>query len=215
MKTIISGLLVITAFLGLQACAQSNKTNLKDKNTKNIDMTNTETITLGSGCFWCTEAIYQRLEGVVKVTSGYSGGHIENPTYEQVCDKTTGHAEVCQIHFNESLISFEEILKVFFFIHDPTSLNRQGDDVGTQYRSVVFYHDVPQKDKTQRIIDKLSQEKVYSRAIVTEVSSFTSFYPAESYHQDYFAQNGTEPYCQMVVKPKFEKFEKAFRQVLK
>ena len=171
--------------------------------------------TLGAGCFWCVEACFARLLGVEKVVSGYSGGDASRITYKEVCKGDTNHAEVCQIHFNESLISFEEILKVFFFIHDPTSLNRQGDDVGTQYRSVVFYHDVPQKDKTQRIIDKLSQEKVYSRAIVTEVSSFTSFYPAESYHQDYFAQNGTEPYCQMVVKPKFEKFEKAFRQVLK
>ena len=184
MKTIISGFLLITAFLGLQACAQSNKTNLKDKNPKNIDMTNTETITLGSGCFWCTEAIYQRLEGVVKVTSGYSGGHIENPTYEQVCDKTTGHAEVCQIVYDTTKISLDDILAVFWKTHDPTTPNQQGNDVGPQYRSAVFYHNEHQKEVAEKYKAELTAAKAWDKPIITEITAFTKFYSAESYHQN-------------------------------
>ncbi len=171
--------------------------------------------TLGAGCFWCVEACYAKLLGVDKVVSGYSGGDANRTTYKEVCKGETKHAEVCQVHFNETVISFEEILKVFFFIHDPTSLNRQGDDIGTQYRSVIFFHDASQKEKAQDVIKKLTDAKVYSREIVTEVSPFSNFFPAEDYHQDYFNQNGTEPYCQLVVKPKVEKFEKAFRESFK
>lgn len=171
--------------------------------------------TLGAGCFWCVEACYAQLLGVDKVVSGYSGGDASRITYKEVCKGDTKHAEVCQVHFHESIISFEEILKVFFFIHDPTSLNRQGNDIGTQYRSVIFFHDESQKEKAQAVIKKLAAEKVHTQDIVTEVSPFSNFFPAEDYHQDYFAQNGTEPYCQLVVKPKFDKFEKAFRASFK
>jgi peptide-methionine (S)-S-oxide reductase len=171
--------------------------------------------TLGAGCFWCVEACFTRLKGVEKVVSGYSGGDSSRITYKEVCQGDTKHAEVCQVHFDDSLISFEDILKVFFFIHDPTSLNRQGDDVGTQYRSVVFYHDDHQKNKVSSIIQSLEKEAVYSRPIVTEVSRFETFFPAENYHQSYFQLNGSEPYCQFVVKPKYEKFEKAFQSALK
>ncbi len=171
--------------------------------------------TFGAGCFWCTEAQFQQLKGVVTVESGYSGGHVENPTYKAVCSGTTGHAEVTQIRYDPSVISFDELLEAFFISHDPTQLNRQGNDVGTQYRSVVFYHSEEQKEKANYYIDKLDQEKAYSSKIVTEVSPFTVFYKAEDYHQDYYSLNKSEPYCMFVVKPKLEKFQKVFSKKLK
>jgi peptide-methionine (S)-S-oxide reductase len=215
MKSIIPILLVLTAFIGLQACAQSNKNNKKEKSTKNIDMTNTETITLGSGCFWCTEAIYQRLEGVVKVTSGYTGGHIENPTYEQVCDKTTGHAEVCQIVYDTTKISLDDILAVFWKTHDPTTPNQQGNDVGPQYRSAVFYHNEHQKEVAEKYKVELTVAKAWDKPIITEITAFTKFYAAESYHQNYFNDNANQGYCRYVIGPKVEKFEKVFKAKLK
>ncbi len=178
-------------------------------------MTNTETITLGSGCFWCTEAIYQRLEGVVKVTSGYSGGHIENPTYEQVCDKTTGHAEVCQIVYDTTKISLDDILAVFWKTHDPTTPNQQGNDVGPQYRSAVFYHNEHQKEVAEKYIAELTAAKAWDKPIITEVTAFSKFYAAESYHQNYYNNNTYQGYCRYVIGPKLEKFEKVFKDKLK
>ncbi len=174
-----------------------------------------ETATLGGGCFWCTEAIYKELKGVVDVKPGYSGGIVKNPTYEEVCTGNTGHAEVAQITFDPEVTSFSDILEVFFMTHDPTTLNRQGNDVGTQYRSVIFYHSEKQKETAEKVIKLFEEEKVYNKPIVTEVTPFTAFYPAEKYHQDYFEKNPNQPYCQYVIVPKIEKFRKIFKDQLK
>lgn len=175
----------------------------------------TETATLGGGCFWCTEAIYRALKGVESVESGYSGGHVKNPSYQDVCTGETGHAEVIQIKFNPQVISYGEILEVFFQTHDPTSLNRQGADVGTQYRSVIFYHSPQQKEQAENYIALLNKENVFGKPLVTEVNAFGHFYKAEAYHQNYFANNRTQGYCQFVIVPKLEKFKKIFRTKLK
>jgi methionine-S-sulfoxide reductase len=174
-----------------------------------------DTITLGGGCFWCVEAVYEMLDGVKKVESGYSGGTVKNPSYREVCTGRTGHAEVAQISFDNSKTSLEEILKVFFTVHDPTSLNKQGDDTGPQYRSVIFYRNDHQRDVAKSIIDDLNNEHVYLRPIVTELAPFATFYKAEDYHQDYYNQNKQEPYCRLVIQPKLEKFEKLFKDRLK
>ena len=174
-----------------------------------------ETITLGGGCFWCVEAVYGKLDGVLDVVSGYSGGTAINPTYSQVCTGLTGHAEVVQITFDNSKTSIESILKVFFTVHDPTTLNRQGNDIGTQYRSVIFYGKGSQKEAALNIIAALNKEKVYSNLIVTEVLPLIVFYKAEDYHQDYYEQHKEEPYCSLVIQPKMEKFEKLFEDFLK
>lgn len=171
--------------------------------------------TLGAGCFWCIEACYKELKGIISVTSGYAGGHVLNPTYKQVCEGTTGHAEVARIVYDENQISFTELLKVFWFIHDPTQLNRQGNDVGTQYRSVIFYHDDDQKKCATEYKDKLTQEQVWDRPIVTEISELPVFYPAEEYHQDYLELNPGNAYCQSIVRPKVDKFKKVFEAQLK
>ena len=171
--------------------------------------------TLGGGCFWCTEAIYLELIGVVDVKPGYSGGHVKNPTYNEVCEGTTGHAEVVQITFDPEVVSFSEILEVFFMTHDPTTLNRQGNDVGPQYRSAIFYHNDEQKEVAERVIDLFEKEEVYSKPIVTEVTGFDKFYVAEDYHINYYARNKTQGYCQFVVAPKLEKFKKIFKDQLK
>lgn len=171
-----------------------------------------ETATFGGGCFWCVEAVFQRVDGVVKVVSGYAGGHVPNPTYEQVCTKTTGHAEVCQITFDPSVVSFEELLLVFFKTHDPTTPNQQGNDHGPQYRSVVFYDGDAQREATEKMIAKLTEEKVYRKKIVTEVSPLPEFYSAENYHQNYFKLNPQQGYCRMIIQPKVEKFEKLFKE---
>jgi len=174
-----------------------------------------ETVTLGGGCFWCLEAIYQDLQGVEGVRSGYSGGTTENPTYEEVCRGTTGHAEVVQIEFDPARISFREILEVFFATHDPTTLNRQGGDVGTQYRSVVFCHSPEQEKSTRELMAELDREGIWDGPIVTEVTSFSAFYPAEDYHEDYFRRNPLQPYCQAVIHPKLAKFRARFSEKLK
>jgi methionine-S-sulfoxide reductase len=174
-----------------------------------------DTITLGGGCFWCVEAVYEMLDGVVKVESGFSGGTVKNPSYREVCTGSTGHAEVAQITFDGSKTSIDEILKVFFTVHDPTSLNRQGDDVGTQYRSVIFYRNSHQHDIAKSIIDQLNSNNVYPKPIVTQLVPFSHFYKAEDYHQDYYNQNKDAPYCRMVIQPKLEKFEKLFKDRLK
>jgi peptide-methionine (S)-S-oxide reductase len=174
-----------------------------------------EKATLGGGCFWCTEAVYLELKGVTDVKPGYSGGHVKNPSYKEVCAETTGHAEVVQITFDPEVVSFTEILEVFFVTHDPTSLNRQGNDVGTQYRSAIFYHSEKQKQIAEQIIDNLEKEKAYNKRIVTELTPFDVFYVAEDYHINYFARNKNQPYCQFVVAPKVEKFRKVFKEKMK
>ncbi|MCA9230669.1 MAG: peptide-methionine (S)-S-oxide reductase MsrA [Planctomycetales bacterium] len=173
-----------------------------------------ETVTLGSGCFWCTEAVFDELQGVHSVTSGYSGGKKENPTYEEVCTGFTGHAEVIQVAFDPQQLSFAEVLEVFWKTHDPTTLNRQGADTGTQYRSVVFYHTDEQKQLAEQYKEKLDKSGAFSNPIVTEISPFTKFYPAENYHQEYFQRNGRQPYCQAVIQPKLDKFREAFADKL-
>jgi methionine-S-sulfoxide reductase len=174
-----------------------------------------DTITLGGGCFWCVEAVYEMLDGVIKVESGYSGGKVKNPSYREVCTGSTGHAEVAQITFDSSKTSLDEILKVFFTVHDPTSLNKQGADVGTQYRSVIFYRNDHQRKIAKSIIDDLNNDHVYLKPIVTQLDPFTVFYKAEDYHQDYYNQNKEAPYCRLVIQPKLEKFEKLFKDRLK
>jgi peptide-methionine (S)-S-oxide reductase len=175
----------------------------------------TEKATLGNGCFWCTEAVFGALKGVISVVSGYSGGHVENPDYKSVCTGNTGHAECLQIEFNPKEISYEELLEVFWKTHDPTSLNRQGNDIGTQYRSVIFFHDDTQEKIAKSYKEQLEKSGTYSKPIVTIIEPFTQFFPAENYHQGYFALHGEEPYCHLVVRPKVEKFKKEFIQKLK
>ncbi len=177
--------------------------------------TKTETATFGTGCFWCTEAIFQELKGVLKVTSGYSGGQTANPSYEEVCSGSTGHAECLQIVYDPSIISFEELLEVFWESHDPTSLNKQGNDFGTQYRSAIFFHDEAQKEKAEHYKAELNKSGAYEKPIVTEITAFIKFYPAEDYHQRYFNNHGSQPYCYFVIRPKVEKFEKVFKSKLK
>jgi peptide-methionine (S)-S-oxide reductase len=171
--------------------------------------------TLGAGCFWCIEACYKDLKGIVSVTSGYAGGHVDNPTYKQICNGDTGHAEVARVVYDESIISFDELLEVFWFVHDPTQLNRQGNDIGTQYRSVVFYHDADQKEKALTYKAKLTEEHVWENPIVTEISPISNYFPAEDYHQNYLELNPGNAYCQAVVRPKYEKFKKVFAEKLK
>jgi peptide-methionine (S)-S-oxide reductase len=175
----------------------------------------TDTATFGNGCFWCTEAIFQQLNGVVKVTSGYSGGHVANPTYEEVCAKKTGHAEALQIVFNPAIITFDELLEAFWQTHDPTTLNRQGNDVGPQYRSVIFYHNSLQQQRAGYFMQELEKNKAFNAPIVTAIEPFTNFFAAENYHQNYYNTHGNEPYCNFVIRPKLEKFEKAFKNKLR
>lgn len=215
MKFIIT-IFSLFSFIG---CNQAkNQTAEKDtsKKVKRSNMnTHLEVATFGGGCYWCIEAVFQRLEGVEKVESGFSGGQVKNPTYKEVCTGTTGHAEVIQITFDTTKTSFEEILKVFFTMHDPTTLNRQGNDIGTQYRSAVFYHNDEQKKAAEEIIAALNTSKAYPNPIVTEVSKLDVFYKAEDYHQNYYNENSDEGYCRFVIQPKIEKFEKVFKDRLK
>lgn len=172
-----------------------------------------ETATIGGGCFWCLEAIFNELRGVNKVVSGYSGGIVPDPSYSQVCTGTTGHAEVIRIEFDPKIVSFRELLEVFFIIHDPTTLNRQGQDVGTQYRSVIYYHTPEQKEIAEEEIARLKAEKIHDAPIVTEVKPFEAFYPAEEYHQKYFEREHDQPYCRVVIAPKLEKFRRKYTAI--
>ncbi|NLT67018.1 MAG: peptide-methionine (S)-S-oxide reductase MsrA [Acidobacteria bacterium] len=183
-------------------------------NDREATMT-TMVATFGSGCFWCTEAVFERLAGVKEVVSGYSGGHVDNPTYEQVCSGTTGHAESVQITYNPAEVSYDQLLEVFWKTHDPTTRNRQGNDIGPQYRSVIFYHDEEQRKLAQSYKDKLEAEGIWDRPIVSEIVPFTRFWPAEDYHQGYYDNNPTKPYCSVVITPKIEKFESVFKDRLK
>lgn len=178
-------------------------------------MANIETATLAAGCFWCVEAVFDDLIGVEDVVSGYSGGHTDNPTYQQVCSETTGHAEVVQIKFDPAQLSFTDLLRVYFTVHDPTTLNRQGNDIGSSYRSAIFYHDGAQREAAEQVIAEITAEAIYPNPIVTEVTAFDKFWPAENYHQEYFANNPNQPYCAAVVAPKVAKFRQKFVSRLK
>jgi len=177
--------------------------------------TNLQTATLAGGCFWCLEAVFDEVKGVQGVESGYAGGHVNNPSYRAVCNGDTGHAEVVQVHFDPTIVSYHDLLNVFFAIHDPTTLNRQGNDTGTQYRSAIFYHNDEQKMVAEELIKSLTAQKIFDRPIVTEVSKLDKFYMAEDYHQEYFARNPYQPYCMAIVSPKVSKFRKHFLELLK
>lgn len=222
MKTISAyPILAMALLFTMQACGQKqSKTNTVNANQKKsehmIETGTLDTITLGGGCFWCVEAIYQRLNGVESVASGYSGGQVKNPAYREVCNGTTGHAEVVQITYNPAVVSLEEILKVFFTVHDPTTLNRQGNDVGTQYRSAIFYRTEEQKRIAEEVKSGLDKSGAFDAPIVTEITPFDKFYKAEDYHQNYYNENkNSNSYCQFVIVPKVEKFEKYFSDKLK
>lgn len=215
----LGGLLCLT----FVSCAQRRDTPPDKENNHKLTAMNTndpangrlDTATFGEGCFWCTETMFQQLKGVEKVESGYSGGHVADPSYELVCTGTTGHAEVCNILYDPSVISYDELLQAFWESHDPTTLNRQGNDVGTQYRSVIFYHNDEQRSKAENYKKKLDASGAWNSPIVTAIEPFHNFYPAENYHQDYYNNNRSQPYCQFVIRPKLEKFRKVFKEELK
>jgi peptide-methionine (S)-S-oxide reductase len=210
----------------LTSCAQktspNNNTPATTEQKKDMEPLNnpalpaTETATFANGCFWCTEAIFEQLDGVISATSGYTAGETKNPTYKEVCSGTTGHAECLQIIYDPAKISFDELLEVFWQTHDPTTLNRQGADVGTQYRSGIFYHNEEQKEKAEKYKAELNKSGAFNNPIVTEITPFSVFYPAEDYHQQYYElNNNTNPYCRVVIQPKLEKFQKVFKDKLK
>ena len=209
--------ILLIAFLTISCFGLSNEKELKKEviEANNKFMENIEYATFGGGCFWCTEVIFEQLEGVFKVESGYSGGHIKNPAYREVITGRTGHAEAIQISYDPTVLSFEELLEIFFNTHDPTTLNRQGNDRGTQYRSAVFYHNEAQQLAANTMINALDKAEVFPDKIVTEVTEFDAFYVAEDYHQDYFINNSNQPYCQYVINPKLEKFQKQYKDKLK
>lgn len=202
---------------GMISCGQSQTIENRNptESKKAMGSGKIEVATLGAGCFWCVEAAFMQLNGVESAKSGYSGGHIKNPSYKEVCNGNTGHAEVVQIKFDPTIISFAEILEVFFTMHDPTQMNRQGNDIGTQYRSAVFYHNEEQKQIALKAIEAANETHTWSNPVVTEVTAFEAFYPAEDYHDNYYNLNKDQPYCSMVITPKMEKFKKKFHDKLK
>lgn len=208
-------LISLVSFSTVVAC-NSEKNYQIMSTSLNSAMEKVDTATFGTGCFWCTEAIFEQLNGVVRVTSGYMGGSKQNPTYEEVCSGATGHAECVQVQYEPTKISYDELLEVFFQVHDPTSLNRQGADVGTQYRSAIFYHTPAQKEKAEYYKKEVNKSGAYEKPIVTEITGASVFYPAEDYHQEYYQNNkNTNPYCSIVIRPKLEKFQKVFGKKLK
>ena len=211
--------LILSLFVAasLSACGQKTETQKQPSTATNLKPTNSkmETATFANGCFWCTEAVFQQLKGVQSVASGYMGGQVDNPTYKQVCTGETGHAECLQIIFDPAVITFDELLEVFWKTHDPTTLNRQGNDSGTQYRSAVFYHSENQKVLAEKYKKEINESGAYSKPIVTEISPASKFYKAEDYHQNYFLENGEQPYCHFVIQPKMEKFRKIFKEKIK
>ena len=212
--------IIVTSLIFLiigNSCGQKGKT-IKDTNMTNESTTNKpglQLATFGSGCFWCTEAVFQNVEGVEKVESGYTGGSVKNPTYKEVCSGLTGHAEVIQLTYDPKKVSYDELLEIFWKTHDPTTLNKQGADVGTQYRSAIFYHNDEQKKLAESYKEKLDNSGAFNSPIVTEITPFLVFYKAEDYHQNYFNLNGNAPYCSYVIQPKIEKFKKVFKDKLK
>lgn len=218
MKTLFLWSILLSS--GFAACQSTNQDSTQvssdsSKEMQIMDTSHLDTATFGAGCFWCVEAVFQDLNGVYKVSSGYTGGKIKNPTYREVCSGLTGHAEVIQIKYDSSIISFEELLEVFWETHDPTTLNRQGADVGTQYRSAVFYHSEEQKRLAELYKKKLNDAKAFPNPVVTEISPADVFYPAEDYHQDYYNNNPEYGYCRIVIKPKIDKVKKVFGDKLK
>ncbi len=211
-----SYLLLSSIFVGVfSSCAQAPKNKTAaNKPLQTINKT-MDTATFGAGCFWCVEAVFQDLKGVSSLESGFTGGHIKNPSYREVCMGTTGHAEVCQIIYDPKIITYDELLAVFWQTHDPTQLNRQGNDEGTQYRSAIFYHDNQQKELAEKYKAELNASGAWPKPVVTEISPATVFYKADDYHQNYFKQNGDAPYCQFVIQPKVDKFKKVFKDKLK
>jgi len=206
----------VTAIFFVSACGQSNQTKTKMEETTNLQSNSTtDTATFGAGCFWCVEAVFQRLNGVIGIESGYSGGSVKNPSYREVCEGTTGHAEVCRIVYDKTKVSFDELLEVFWKTHDPTTLNQQGNDHGTQYRSAIFYHNDEQKKLAEKYKVEINNSGAYEKPIVTEISALKNYYKAEEYHQNYFNLNGQEGYCKFVIQPKVEKFEKIFKNKMK
>jgi len=201
--------------LMLTACSNTNQANVKNMDQEVKAIAKTDTAIFGAGCFWCVEAVFQELKGVISVTSGYMGGKVKNPTYKEVCSGLTGHAEVCRIVFDPNVIEYKDLLEAFWQSHDPTTLNRQGADTGTQYRSAIFYTDEGQHKTAEFYKQKLNEENAFGKPIVTEISKVSEFYIAEDYHQNYYNQNGDAPYCQFVIAPKVEKFKKAFANKLK
>ena len=217
MKNSIKGLSLILSLV-FSACTAKEKPVVKEEFKEPIKLKvaeGMEIATFAGGCFWCTEAVFLDIKGVEKVVSGYIGGSTKNPTYKEICTVTTGHAEAIQITFNPAEVAYEDLLEIFFATHDPTTLNRQGADVGTQYRSEVFYHSLEQKEKAENYISLIENEKLYDKKVVTKVSSATVFYPAEEYHQNYYNQNSSQGYCQMVIAPKLEKLRKYYKSKLK
>ena len=203
------------AAITLISCGQNQASTMNTAKLNNLTKAKTDTATLGAGCFWCVEAVFQQLDGVLKVTSGYSGGHVANPTYEQVCGKKTGHVEVAQIIYDPEKISFDELLEVFWKTHDPTTVDQQGNDRGPQYRSVVFYHNNEQKKISEQYKEELNKSGAWSKPIVTSIEPLKNFYVAEDYHQNYYNANPDQMYCRYVIQPKLEKFEKVFKDKLK
>ena len=217
MNNSIKGLSLILSLV-FSACTAKEKPVVKEEFKEPIKLKvaeGMEIATFAGGCFWCTEAVFLDIKGVEKVVSGYIGGSTKNPTYAAICTGTTGHAEAIQITFNPAEVAYEDLLEIFFATHDPTTLNRQGADVGTQYRSEVFYHSLEQKEKAENYISLIENEKLYDKKVVTKVSSATVFYPAEEYHQNYYNQNSSQGYCQMVIAPKLEKLRKYYKSKLK
>ena len=217
MRNIIKGLSLVLSLI-FSSCTAKEKPVVKEEFKEPIKVKvkeGMEVATLAGGCFWCTEAVFLEIKGVEKVVSGYIGGKTINPTYKEICTGETGHAEAIQITFNPKEVAYEDLLEIFFGTHDPTTLNRQGADVGTQYRSEIFYHSETQKTKAENYIQLLEKEKLYDKKIVTKVSSATVFYPAEDYHQNYYNQNSSQGYCQMVIAPKLEKLRKYYKSKLK
>ena len=208
---------LLIAFVSLSTLACNSEKNYQIMSSSVLQsIDKVDTATFGTGCFWCTEAIFEQMNGVVKVTSGYMGGTKDNPTYEEVCSGATGHAECVQVTYEPSKVSYDELLEVFFQVHDPTSLNRQGADVGTQYRSAIFYHTPEQKEKAEYYKKEVDKSGAYQKPIVTEVTAASKFYPAEDYHQEYYQNNkNTNPYCSIVIRPKLEKFQQVFGKKLK
>lgn len=213
--SLVAFLATATLILEPSTMAADPSKDTSQPTPKNESSEKLATATFGEGCFWCSEAVFQRLKGVKSVVSGYSGGTVENPSYEDVCAGRTGHAEVIQITYDPSQISLEDLLKVFWQTHDPTTLNQQGHDVGTQYRSAIFYHTDEQRKTAEQYKQQLDASKVFARPIVTEITAFKSFFPAEKYHQNYFNDNPRQSYCQFVIRPKVEKFNKEFKAMLK
>lgn len=217
MKSLLSAIFAVLLIFGAVNCQETRSNNKmkEDDTVMNNPSVRTDTATFGQGCFWCAEAIFERVEGVKSVISGYAGGHTINPTYEQVCNGNTGHAEVVQIVYDPDVISYDDLLKIFWKTHDPTTLNMQGADVGEQYRSIILYHNEKQKERAEYYKNELSKSGAWNKPIVTQIVPLTKFYRAEDYHQDYFENNPYQGYCSFVIAPKVEKFEKVFKEKLK